>query len=83
MRSLEAFLDIRVFNANASRYLNATLPQCREVDEKEKIRNYNKKILQIEHGTFTPLVFSLYDHMRREYAHFIQNLQNCYLINAN
>ena len=30
---------------------------------KKKTRNYNNIILQTEHGTFTPLVFSIYRSM--------------------
>ena len=80
MRGQKAFLDIRVFDPNTNRYLNATLPQCHEI-EKEQKRNYSNRILQIEHGTFTHLVFSIYESMGRECTN-IQNLQNCYLINV-
>ena len=70
VRGQEAFLDIRVFDPNANKNLNATLPRCHKINEKEKKRNYNNRILQIEHGTFTPLVFSIYGNMRRECAKF-------------
>ena len=36
MRDQEAFLDIRVFDPNANRYLNATLPRCHEINERER-----------------------------------------------
>ena len=75
-------LDIRVFDPNANRYLNATLPRCHEINEKEKKRNYNNRILQIELGTFTPLVFSMYGSIGKRVQNFIQNLQNCYQINV-
>ena len=74
MRGQEAFLDIRVFNPNANRYLNATLPRCHEINEREKKQNYNNRILQIEHGTFTPLVFSIYGSMGRECTKFYSKL---------
>ena len=70
VRGQEAFLDIRVFDPNANKNLNATLPRCHKINEKEKKRNYNNRILQIEHGTFTPLVFSIYGNMRREWSKF-------------
>ena len=38
MRDQEAFLDIRVFDPNANRYLNATLPRCHEINERERER---------------------------------------------
>ena len=74
VRGQEAFLDIRVFDLNAKRYPIATLPWCHEINEKEKKRNYNNRILQIEHGTFTPLVFSIYGSMGREFAKFYSKL---------
>ena len=74
VRGQEAFLDIRVFDPNANKNLNATLPRCHKINEKEKKRNYNNRILQIEHGTFTPLVFSIYGSMGREFAKFYSKL---------
>ena len=62
----ERFLDIRISDPNANRYLNGTLPRCHEINEKEKKRNYNNRILKIKNGTFTPLVFSIYGGMGRE-----------------
>ena len=45
-----------------------------ETNEKEKKRTYNERILQIEHGTFTPLVFSATGGMGREATKFYQRL---------
>ena len=73
MRGQEAFLDIRVFNPNVNRYLNATLARCHEINKKMKKRNYNNRILQIEHRTFTPL-FSIYGSMERECTKFYSKL---------
>ena len=39
VKGQETFLDISVFDPNAIRYLNATLPRCHEINEKEKKRN--------------------------------------------
>ena len=57
VRGQKVFLDIKVFRPNTNRYLNATLPRCHEINEKDEKRNCNNRILQIEHRTFTPLVF--------------------------
>ena len=70
----ERFLDIRISDPNANRYLNGTLPRCHEINEKEKKRNYNNRILQIEHGTFTPLLFSIYGSMGKECTKFYSKL---------
>ena len=62
----QAFLDVRVFDPNASRYVNVSLPQCYRGNESEKKRHYSERILQVDHGSFTPLVFSIYGGMGRE-----------------
>ena len=70
----EAFLDIMVFDPNANRYLNSTLPRCYKINEKEKKLSYNNRTLQIEHGTFTPLVFSIYGSMWSDCTKFYSKL---------
>ena len=45
-----AFLDVRVFNPNAKRYANIELSKAYEINEKEKKKTYNKRILRVEHG---------------------------------
>ena len=50
-----AFFDVRVFNPMAKRYVNQTLKKSFEINEIEKKRHYSERIVQIEHGTFSPL----------------------------
>ena len=38
------------------------------MNEQEKKRSYNEKIPQIDHGTFTPLVFSINGSMGRVFG---------------
>ena len=59
-RGQQAFLDLRVFDPNTFRYLNKSFQQCHVMNEQERKRTYNERILQIQHGTFTPYVFSIY-----------------------
>jgi len=73
-RGQQAFFDVRVFDPNANRYLNTNLQQCHVTNEKEKKRCYNERVLQVEHGTFTPLVFSIYGSMGRECTKFYSRL---------
>ena len=54
----KAFFDIRVFNPVAGRYRNSKIPKACEFNEKNKKRQYNQRVLNIEHGSFTPLVFT-------------------------
>ena len=65
-----AFFDVRIFNPTAKRYVNQEILKTYEVNEKDKKKLYNKRILQIEHGSFTPLVMSATDGMGRECKKF-------------
>ena len=59
IRGQQAVLDVRVCDPNACRYLNKSLQQCHIMNEQLKRKAYNERVLQIKHGTFTPLVFSI------------------------
>ena len=69
-----AFLDVRVFNTNAKRYANIQLSKAYEINKKEKNKKYNERILQVEHGSFTPLVMSATGRMSRECKKFYSRL---------
>ena len=69
-----AFFDIRVFNPTATRYVNQSPAKTYEVNEKEKKRSYGRRILQIEHGSFTPIVLSATGGMGRESKKFFSRL---------
>ena len=55
------FFDLRVFDPCFK-----SLQQCHVMNEQEKKRAYNERILQIDHCIFTPLVFSINGSMGRE-----------------
>ena len=55
----QAFVDVRVFNPLAKSHSNQSLPSCYRKNENEKKCSYDERIRNIEHGTFTPLVFSV------------------------
>ena len=76
-RGQQAFLDLKVFDSNAYRYLNKSLQQCHVMNEQEKKRAYSERVLQIEHGTFTSLFFfSIYGSMGRECRTFYSRLSH-------
>ena len=52
------FLDVRVVHVNSPSYMDKTPEQIYLQHEREKKRTYNHRILEIEKGTFTPLVYS-------------------------
>ena len=53
-----AFFDVRVFNPNAPSCCNSSMASVYSRHENEKRRAYQQRIIEVEHGFFTPLVFS-------------------------
>ena len=74
IRGQRAFFDVRVFNPNAQRYLRQTLKQSYAVNEKEKKHHYNRRIMEVDQGSFTPLVFTVNGGMASECKVFYSRL---------
>ena len=53
-----AFFDIRVFKPFAPSYLTSTLQENFERNEKERGRLYNQRVIELEHASFSSLVFT-------------------------
>ena len=53
-----AFFDVRVFNPFAPSYRNTSLSQCYRRNELKERRAYDERIREVEHGSFSTLVFS-------------------------
>ena len=70
----KAFFDVRVFNPLAKRYGTLNSQKCYELNEREKKKEYNNRIMEIENGTFTPLVFSATGGAGRECRKFCKRL---------
>jgi hypothetical protein len=51
------FFDIRIFYPHAQSYSSRSLLSLTSSIEKEKRRQYGSRVIEIEHGSFTPLVF--------------------------
>ena len=71
-----AFFDVRVFNPFARRYSGITLSQSYRSNESEKKRQYNDRVMKVENGTFTPLVFSSSGGMAPECRMFFKQLSS-------
>ena len=69
-----AFFDIRVFNPMTQRYGSQELTKAYEINKREKKRQYNERILDVEHGSFTPLVMTALGGMGREGSKFYSRL---------
>ena len=54
-----AFFDVRVSNPLAHTYPSLPLPACYKRNEQEKRRAYVQRVREVEHGYFSPLVFSV------------------------
>ena len=52
------FFDIRVCHPNADSYKDLTPEQVYRLHENEKKRMYERRILEVEQASFTPLVFT-------------------------
>ena len=68
-----AYCDVRVFNPLANCYMNQSLSAAHKKNEAEKKRQYNQRILQVEQGSFTPLVFSCFGGFSRECNRFFSH----------
>ena len=76
VKNQRAFFYVRVFYPNARRYKSQPLKRTYVANEKEKKRSYNERVLQVENGTFTPLVFSVFGGMGEECKVFFKRLSS-------
>ena len=61
-----AFFDVRVFHPNAESYKDQGPQQIYRTHENDKKRWYSRRVLDVEHGSFTPLVFTTTGGMGKE-----------------
>ena len=61
-----AFVDVRIWHPNAESYKDLEPQQIYRMHENEKKRLYSRRVLDIGHGTFTPLVFTTTGGMGKE-----------------
>ncbi|KAG0729364.1 hypothetical protein GWK47_030507 [Chionoecetes opilio] len=57
-RGQRAFMDIRIFDPMAACHRGISLEAAHQKNEQEKIREYGDRIQNVDHGSFTPLVFT-------------------------
>ena len=62
-----------VFNSIAKRYLHMDTSKAYQLNEKEKRKDYNELILEVERGSFKPTVMSAHGGIRKEGS----KLYNC------
>ena len=73
-RQQSAFFDVRVCHPNADSYRELSPKQIFQPHENEKKRQYSRRVLEVEQGTFTPLVFTSTGGMADECKRFHSRL---------
>ena len=73
-RGQDAYFDIRVTHVNAKTNSNLPTAKVFEKQEQEKKRAYNERVIEIEHGTFTPLVMGTNGGAGKECTVFVKQL---------
>ena len=53
-----AFFDVRITNETSDSQRDSTVASILRKHETEKKRQYNQRVLEVEHGSFTPLIFT-------------------------
>ena len=72
--SQDAFFDVRVFYPNAPSNRSTLTSSAYRRHEQAKKREYGQRIREVEHGVFTPLVFSSTGGMGQEATTFYKRL---------
>ena len=65
-RQRTAFFDVRVYHTNADSYRDLSPKEIYRQHENEKKRQYASRVMEVEQGTFTPLVFTTTGGMAEE-----------------
>ena len=73
-RGQNSFFDVRVTNPDCASQVNSSIPCILKKHEQEKKRQYNERVMQIEQGTFTPLVFTTTGSMGPECLQYHKSL---------
>ena len=69
-----AFFDVRITNTNSVSQNNVKTEEVLLRFEKEMKQEYNRRIMNVEHGTFTPLVFSVSGVLGKECSMFHKHM---------
>ena len=73
-RGVTAFFDVRVTHVNSKCYQSKPTSEVFKEQEEEKKRKYQQRVLDVEMGSFTPLVFGTNGGMGNECQRFVKHL---------
>ena len=76
-RKRRAFFDVTAFAPCARSHANSSLKQLFRKEEKRKNREYGERIRNVEHGDFSPLVFSTTGGMGPQASMVVKHLASC------
>ena len=82
-KGVNAFFDVRVSHINSPSNQNRTTKQIFKSHEQEKKRFYNQRILDVEQGNFTPLVFGTNGGIGEEGNRFLRRLSELLSVKEN
>ena len=75
-----AYFDVGITNVNSNSQANIPVETIYKNHENEKKRKYNNRVINCEHGSFTPLVFSINQGMSHEghifHKHLAEKIAN-------
>ena len=57
------FFDVRVLHPNSASYRSSEISTLYRNHEAEKMRKYNSRVITVERGSFSPLVYSTFGEM--------------------
>ena len=69
-----AFFDVRVCHPNAESYRDQEPQQIYRIHENDKKQLHSRRVLDVEHGSFTPLVFTTTGGKGKEYLRYHSRL---------
>ena len=69
-----AYFDVRVTNPYCASSIKTPLSKIYDKHEAEKKREYNWRVMNIDNGTFTPLVYTVNGNVGPEGSKFYKNL---------
>ena len=75
-RGQTAFFDVRITHVNSASNINKETATIFKQHEMEKKRQYLQRVLDVEHGSFTPLIMGTNGGMGKECDRFIKNLSD-------
>ena len=70
----QAFFDVRVTNADNDSQIEKPIKSILQKHERDKKREYNSRVMEVEQGTFTPLVLTVKGVMAPEATRFHKTL---------